>query len=74
MPRKIESGGAYNIVCMVRDDCEICVALGDEWDQDRDRDVILEIQNHPHLSPKLARVKLWKVEGAPKPKKAGARR
>ncbi|MGW3072771.1 hypothetical protein [Kitasatospora sp. NPDC001132] len=36
--------------------CDVCSAMRSEWLQDYDRDVLLEINNHPHRPPKLARV------------------
>ncbi|MFD4633814.1 hypothetical protein ACFVYR_12470 [Streptomyces sp. NPDC058284] len=44
--------------------CDVCAALAGEWFSNGDRDVLIEINNHPHEEPKLSRVKAWKSEGA----------
>jgi hypothetical protein len=43
---------------------DVCSALAAEWFANGDRDVLIEINNHPHEEPKLSRVKVWKGEGA----------
>ncbi|MCG7529574.1 hypothetical protein MHW47_34725 [Streptomyces sp. OfavH-34-F] len=43
--------------------CDVCGALAQQYDATRDRDALLEIQNHPHLEPKLQRVRDWKNRG-----------
>ncbi len=45
-------------------DCDVCAALAKQWEETSDRDVLIEINNHPHDEPKLSRVKQWKAEGA----------
>jgi hypothetical protein len=42
----------------------VCAALAKQWDDKQDRDVLIEINNHPHTEPKLSRVKTWVAEGA----------
>jgi hypothetical protein len=42
----------------------VCAALAKQWDETSDRDVLFEINNHPHNEPKLSRVKAWKAQGA----------
>lgn len=59
MTRQIQSGGLNNIIANVPEDCDVCSALAEEWDRGRNRDALLEIQNHPHGAPKLRRVKDW---------------
>ncbi|MEU0423895.1 hypothetical protein ABZ235_09785 [Streptomyces canus] len=44
--------------------CDVCAALAKQWDETNDRDVLIEINNHPHSEPKLSRVKAWKAQGA----------
>jgi hypothetical protein len=44
--------------------CDVCAALAQQWDETADRDVLIEINNHPHTEPKLSRVTTWKREGA----------
>jgi len=44
--------------------CDVCAALADEWFADGDRDVLIEINNHPHEEPKLSRVRTMLGEGA----------
>ncbi|MEU5149767.1 hypothetical protein AB0G42_21620 [Streptomyces yangpuensis] len=63
MSRTINSGGYLPIIVVVVETCGVCVALGAEWDDRRDRDVLLEIANHPHAEPKLARVEEWISDG-----------
>jgi hypothetical protein len=65
MSREIRSGGYAEIVATVPDGCRVCAALAKEWFESRDRDVLLEINNHPHSAPKLNRVKRWKATGVP---------
>lgn len=59
MSYEINSGGLYNIRAVVPDGCGVCAALADEWGRNHDRDVLIEINNHPHEEPKLARVEDW---------------
>ncbi|WP_424920212.1 hypothetical protein [Streptomyces sp. wa13] len=41
------------------DGCDVCGALAQEWYVKQDRDVLIEINNHPHTAPKLLRVSGW---------------
>jgi hypothetical protein len=44
--------------------CDVCGALAKQWDETGDRDVLMEINNHPHTEPKLSRVKDMVANGA----------
>ncbi|MFE6846582.1 hypothetical protein [Streptomyces sp. NPDC057686] len=62
MSREIRSGGYSEIVAVITDEnCDICQALLFEWHLNHDRDVLIEINNHPHSKPKLNRVKEWQA-------------
>jgi hypothetical protein len=63
-PREIVSSRAPEIRATVSPDCDVCAALAKQWDDKQDRDVLIEINNHPHTEPKLSRVKAWVAEGA----------
>ncbi|MGW6012344.1 hypothetical protein [Streptomyces sp. NPDC055210] len=43
--------------------CDVCGALADQYAETQDRDLLIEINNHPHDEPKLSRVRRWKAEG-----------
>lgn len=59
MAREIVSTRSPEMRATVAEGCDVCEALAREWDESNDRDVLLEIQNHPHARPKLARVGGW---------------
>lgn len=64
MSYEINSGGFNNIRAVVPDSCDICDALANQWEENRDRDALIEINNHPHSTPKLKRrVTAWLREG-----------
>ncbi|MET9295308.1 hypothetical protein [Streptomyces sp. NPDC003077] len=44
--------------------CDVCGALAKQYATSKDRDLLIEINNHPHTEPKLSRVRAWKQEGA----------
>lgn len=62
--REIVSSRVPEIRATVPPDCDVCGALAKQWDETRDRDVLIEINNHPHTEPKLSRVRTWVAEGA----------
>ena len=62
--REIVSGRYPEIRATPTAGCDVCAALADEWFANGDRDVLIEINNHPHKEPKLSRVKAWMTEGA----------
>lgn len=43
--------------------CGVCGALAKQWDEKHDRDLLIEINNHPHAEPKLSRVNSWVAKG-----------
>ncbi|MFE6159946.1 hypothetical protein ACFQ7F_13660 [Streptomyces sp. NPDC056486] len=43
--------------------CDVCGALAKQWDEAGDRDLLIEINNHPHDPPKLSRVAELQREG-----------
>ncbi|WP_433858203.1 hypothetical protein [Streptomyces kronopolitis] len=59
----IESHRQPTITATVTEGCDVCAALAKQWDDMLDRDVLFEINNHPHEEPKLSRVRKWKAEG-----------
>ncbi|QAX94750.1 hypothetical protein HOV12_gp42 [Streptomyces phage Lilbooboo] len=63
-PREIVSSRTPEIRATVAKGCDVCGALAKQWDESGDRDVLIEINNHPHKEPKLSRVAAWKAEGA----------
>jgi hypothetical protein len=63
-PRVIVSDVEPVMTATVPPECDVCNALAKEWDQNRDRDVLIEINNHPHSDPKLSRVNDWTRKGA----------
>ncbi|MEW2406503.1 hypothetical protein [Streptomyces griseoviridis] len=63
-PREIVSSRIPEIRATVPPDCDVCSALAKQWDEKQDRDVLIEINNHPHKKPKLSRVSAWVAEGA----------
>ncbi|QPB09827.1 hypothetical protein CPT_Shady_066 [Streptomyces phage Shady] len=58
-PQEIVSTYLTEIRATPAPGCVPCSRLADEWDRDHDRDVLLEINNHPHDTPKLSRVEQW---------------
>ncbi|EFK99531.1 predicted protein [Streptomyces sp. SPB78] len=64
-PREIFSYREPQMHAVVNDECDVCAKLAVEWDRWADRDLLIEINNHPHEVPKLARVRQWKAEGVP---------
>jgi hypothetical protein len=63
-PREIVSYRQPEIRATVAQGCDVCGALAKQWDDQHDRDLLLEINNHPHTEPKLSRVTAWVAEGA----------
>ena len=63
-PREIVSHRAPEIRATVQPRCDVCASLAKQWDESYDRDLLIEINNHPHEEPKLSRVKTWVDEGA----------
>jgi len=63
-PREIVSTRAPEMRATVPTGCDVCAALAKQWDEKHDRDVLIEINNHPHKKPKLSRVNSWVAEGA----------
>ncbi|QBZ73423.1 hypothetical protein SEA_HEATHER_53 [Streptomyces phage Heather] len=63
-PREIVSHRQPEIRATVRTKCDVCHALAKQWDTSWDRDLLIEINNHPHEEPKLSRVKAWINDGA----------
>ena len=61
---EIVSGRYPEIRATPAPDCDVCGALADEWFANGDRDVLIEINNHPHEEPKLSRVRTMLGEGA----------
>ncbi|MCZ4117833.1 hypothetical protein [Streptomyces sp. H39-S7] len=59
MTREIVSTLWPEMRAKVAPGCDVCAALAKEWDERRDRDVLMEINNHPHGTPKLSRVAEW---------------
>ncbi|WP_152645197.1 hypothetical protein [Kitasatospora griseola] len=35
------------------DGCDVCIGLNAAWFKEYDRDLLIEINNHPHTTPKL---------------------
>jgi hypothetical protein len=60
----VSSRPAPEIRATPAEGCDVCNALAKQWDETGDRDVLIEINNHPHQEPKLSRVRQWKREGA----------
>ncbi|MDO0926815.1 hypothetical protein QQY24_15825 [Streptomyces sp. TG1A-8] len=63
-PREIVSYRSPEIRATVHNGCDVCKALAQQWDATHDRDLLIEINNHPHEKPKLSRVKDWVADGA----------
>lgn len=59
MTREIVSTKWPEIRATVAPGCDVCGALAKEWDEKQDRDVLIEMNNHPHAAPKLRRVAEW---------------
>lgn len=61
--REIVSGQYPEMRATVSTGCGVCGALAKQWDEKHDRDLLIEINNHPHAEPKLSRVKSWVAQG-----------
>lgn len=61
--REIVSGGYFELRATPAEGCGVCTRLEAEWFQNSDRDVLIEINNHPHEVPGLSRVRRWLGEG-----------
>lgn len=58
------SRNGVTLTAEIRPTCGVCCALGRDWDKTHDRDLLLEIMNHPHAEPKLkTRVKELRGQG-----------
>lgn len=61
--RKYASYTYPRLEATVAEGCGVCARLAEQWVRTEERDLLIEINNHPHIAPKLASVHAWLSAG-----------